>query len=143
MNRKRFVPALLTIGLCSSTVLTAQSTVPRYPQNGSPLVEHNPKVNALRAIVAMNQSRITALGYLYNHPLSVSPNPLRGQELGTIPPVTSETAAQVERRPECPMPVARSIVKNDSMPVRRLPAQNVEPMPVSPSLCVNPLSAKP
>lgn len=143
MNSKRVFSTLLTIGLCSSTLLRAQSTVPRFPQSGSPLIQSNPKLDALRAIVAMNQNRFTALGYLYEHPLSTSSSPVRGHQVRTVPSVSSETVVQTEQRPECPMSVARSIAAHDSMPLRRLPAQMVEPMPVAPSLCVNPLSAKP
>lgn len=142
MNTHRISSALLTIGLCSASVLAAQSTVPRDPPGGSPLGGINPRLTPLRATVAMNQGPVSALAYLYGHPLSTSPNPVRGRHPGTFPPVASETIVQAERRPECPMPVATSIVQNDSMPVQRIPARNVEPMPVAPSRCTNPLGTK-
>ena len=87
----------------------------------------------------MNQNRVSALSYLYDHPLFVSPNPSRGPQRGILSPVMSDTFVATDRRPECPMPVAKSAVKNDSMPVRKLWGENVEAMPVSPSLCANPM----
>jgi hypothetical protein len=117
--------------------------VPGYPPSVSPRVENNPKLNALMAIVASDRNRVSALNYLYDHPLFVSPNAIPGLQLGARPPLTRETLALANGRPECPMPVARSVVKNDSMPVRRLSTGTTEAMPVSPSRCVNPLNVKP
>jgi len=142
MCTRRLLSALLAFGLCSTSALTAQSAL-TYPQSGSPPVESNSKLNALRAIVMMNQNRVSALSYLYDHPLFVSPNAIGGQQRGILAPVMSETPLAADRRPECPMPVAKAVVKNDSMAVRTRRSETVEAMPVSPSLCVNPLSAKP
>jgi hypothetical protein len=136
-SSERILQAVLTIVLTSSTTLMAQATPRREPQSGSQPGEAISTLSALRAMAATNQGHITALDYLYNHPLSVSSLPLRAPTPGVWQRLAGDQGAAPLQRPACPMPVARSGVASDSMPVSRRSTQNVETMPVALPLCEN------
>ncbi len=143
MSSQRLMSALLTIGLCSASALKAQSTVFRDPQSDSPSVETRSKLTPMRALVAINESRINALDYLYNHPVCVSPNPQQHAYMAIPQSVPLQTAPPAAKRFECPMSVSNPAVTNDSMAVRSSSTRSVEAMPVSPSPCTNPLNTNP
>ena len=132
MKAQRVVMMVLAVIALGAPALRAQATSPSAD---------NPKLGALRAIIAANQNKMSALTYVRDHPLSVTDRPLPAQgplyiasPIGTRPPVEA-------LRPQCPMHVAKSSI-TDSMPVSRMPIQSAERMPVAPSLCANPDAAK-
>jgi hypothetical protein len=132
MNARRIVTMVSLAIACTTPALGAQATSPRGD---------NAKLNALRAIIAANQNKMSALAYVRDHPLSVTDRPLPAQgplyiasPIGTRPP-------EEELRPQCPMHVARPAIK-DSLPVSRMAVQSAERMPVAPSLCTNSDAAK-
>jgi len=139
MNGQRILPVLLAAGLCSGAALRAQSTAPFVLRRGLPLIEPG----APRSLVASSRGELTALSYLAAHPLAVTNHPLPAQHVVPTPAVIGTMASPSDSRPECPMPVTRSILTNDSMPVSRVPLLGIESMPVVAAPCANPLSAKP
>lgn len=143
MKRQRLVSALLIIGLCSASALGAQSTIFDSPQRGPSSADDSSELTALSAMIAINQSRVNAQDYLYNHPLFGPSRRAQGPLAATPLAAPRDANLLAERRPECPMPVTKSALKSDSMPVQRPLVRNAEPMPVSASLCVNPLRSNP
>jgi hypothetical protein len=134
--------AACAIGLCSTSALVAQSTLPGAPRGGSPEFESNARLNTLRAFAASSQRQMTMLNYLSGRPLSLSTQAVPAPPLAKDWWKNLAAQAPTDLRPDCPMTVTRPIEMNDSMPVSRAPARNSEPMPVAKPLCANSLGAK-
>jgi hypothetical protein len=136
------LPALCALGFGSASILAAQSTLSSPPQVGSAGATTNSGLNALRALVADNARRMTALNYMSTHPLFVSPHAVPGPWVPYLPSKSLAMVPSQAQRPECPMPVSTPASTNDSMRVSRASAMTSERMPVTAPPCVNPLGPK-
>jgi hypothetical protein len=139
MNGRRIVPGLLAITLAAAPALMAQSPAPYAPRRGLPPVESDSGRSALRSVLAGIQQDVTALTYLAAHPMSVANHTLPLQHLMASSPAAAAVALDALPRVECPMPVAKSLVPGDSMPVSGVPSAGIESMPAAAQRCVNPL----
>jgi hypothetical protein len=135
MSRHRILQIFVTIGLCSSPALRAQSALPRDPQSGSSQVENSFHLDAFRLMTANTLRNVQRLSTL-------SPQRQLTLQGPAIARMTNSTATPREQHLECPMPVLKDMVVRDSMPVSRVPSQGIESMPIIAPLCENPLGAK-